>query len=175
MWLKYMSNTKQERHSRQNGNNNNDNNNNNNNKTIFLPIYAKYHKWAIQDLHQQWKEIGTRWKQNTELSKSKQDPSHLEHSNNVYVPLLIDSSDIKGTKTIPAKQRLYKQTIKTFWWTTGKPNHHHGPSWINTNQGRQKSSGCQYMKTKKSTIKTRHACRNTKSSSITSQKRHIVR
>ena len=131
MWLKYMSNTKQERHSRQNGNNNNDNNNNNN-KTIFLPIYAKYHKWAIQDLHQQWKEIGTRWKQNTELSMSKQDPSHLEHSNNVYVPLLIDSSDIKGTKTIPAKQRLYKQTIKTFWWTTGEPNDHHG----STNQGR---------------------------------------
>ena len=45
---------------------------------------------------------------------SKQDPSHLEHSNNVYVPLLIDSSDINGAKTIPAKQRLYKQTIKTF-------------------------------------------------------------
>ena len=36
----YMSNTKQERHSRQNGNNNDNNNNNNknNNKTIFLPI-----------------------------------------------------------------------------------------------------------------------------------------
>ena len=30
------------------------------------------------------------------------------------------------------KQWPYKQTIKTFWWTTGESNHHHGP----TNQGR---------------------------------------
>ena len=114
MWLKYMSNTKQERHSRQNGNNNNDNNNNNNNKTIFLPIYAKYHKWAIQDLHQQWKEIGTRWKQNTELSMSKQDPSHLEHSNNVYVPLLIDSSDIKGQKQYQQNNDFINKQSKLF-------------------------------------------------------------
>ena len=62
-----------------------------------------YHKWTIQDLHQKWKEIRTRWKQNTKLSTSKQDPPHLKHSNNVYMPLTIDSPDIKGDKNNTSK------------------------------------------------------------------------
>ena len=95
-----------------------------------MPISAKYHKWTNQDLHHKWKEIRTRWKQNTESSTSKQDPPHLKHSNNGYVPLTIDSPYIKGGKNnkkqYQQKQRLYKQKVKTFWWTTGEPNYHHG-------------------------------------------------
>ena len=91
---------------------------------ILEPISAKYHKWTIHDLHQKWKEIQTRWKQNTILSKSIQNPPHSKHSNNVYMPLTIDSPDIKGGK----KKWPYKQIIKTFWWTTGESNHHHEPT-----------------------------------------------
>ena len=65
---------------------------------ILVPISAKYHKWKIHDLHQKWKEIKTRWKQNTILWTSIQDPPHSKHSNNVYIPLTIDSPDIKGGK-----------------------------------------------------------------------------
>ena len=45
----------------------------------LVPISAKYHKWTIQDLHQKWKEIRTRWKQNTNFSTSKQDPPHSNY------------------------------------------------------------------------------------------------
>ena len=97
-----------------------------------MPISAKFHKWTIQDLHQEWKEIRTGWGQNSESSTSKQDPLHSKHSNNVYVPLTYTLQISKVAKTNPAKQRIYKQTIKTFWWTMGEPNYYHGP----TNQRR---------------------------------------
>ena len=71
----------------------------------FVPISAKYHKWTIQNLHQKWKQTWTRWKQNTKLSTSKQDPPHSKQSNNVYMPLTIDSLNIKGDKNNTSKTK----------------------------------------------------------------------
>ena len=137
----------------------------------FLPISAKYHKWTIKDLHQKWKEIQTWWKQNTNLLTSKRDPPHSKHSNNVYMPWTIDSPDIKGDKNNTSKTITINKQSKLFEELRGNritiidaPTK---KTW--------ESSGSRYMRTKKDTIKTRHGCRNTKPSSITSRKRHIVR
>ena len=80
----------------------------------FLPISAKYHKWTIKDLHQKWKEIQAWWKQNTNLLTSKRDPPHSKHSNNVYMPWTIDSSDIKGDKNNTSKTTTTNKQSKLF-------------------------------------------------------------
>ena len=81
---------------------------------IFVPISVKYHKWTFQDLHQKWKEIRTRWKQNTKLSTSKQDPPHSKHWNNVYVPLTIDSRYQRRQKQYQRNNHFINKQSKLF-------------------------------------------------------------
>ena len=49
------------------------------------------------------KKIANLVKTKYQMSTSKQDPPHSKHSNNVYMPLAIDSPDIKGDKNNTSK------------------------------------------------------------------------
>lgn len=110
------------------------------------------------------KQTRTLWKQNTKSSTHKQDSPHSKHSNNVYVPLKVDSLG-KNSKFIKNSQNAF---IKYGGIEL--------PSWTHQPKKTWKSSGNHFMRAKGiSTIKTQTGFRNKESSSIASLKQHIAR